>query len=142
MEVAFGGGTIGELRRRQSDEVARHVGSPSVRILVDDGLELLARFRGAFLSGSEAGVPGLGRHSSGTNWLFEDSSGAAQFETRFFVLRIEVVPTAKSYQRHDGHNDARQDEFGLVLNRPVNSLFGRMQGGFAKAIFFQLMAGF
>src|ERR1017187_6400691 len=64
---------IAKLCRGQAHEIARHIGSAGVRILVDDALELLACRRAALLRRREAFISRLRGHACRTHWRFKSA---------------------------------------------------------------------
>src|SRR6266853_6951198 len=112
------------------------------RILVDDGLELLARRRGTLLRRREAVRTGLCRYPRRTHRRFPGADRGRKLGASLFVLRVDVVPAAKGDRAKNDNRNHSGNEFRLVFDAPVSGVSRRLECDLAEAVLFQLMPGF
>jgi len=142
LQFPFRSGVVADLGGSQAQQIGREVGGVGVRILVHKLLKLFVSGGGAFLCAGETRRVGLRRHIGWPNRRIKCANRLTEIEARFLVLLIQVVPPAEGEADNDKNHDGGGNQLILVLNGPVHRPFSDVDGSLAKAVLFQLMAGF
>src|SRR5208337_544437 len=142
LQAVLRGRVVAKLRRCQPHKITRHISRVRMWIVIGDRLELLARRGGTLLRRGEAVVSRLRWNARRTHRRFKSTDRRRKRSAGWFVLRVDVVPTAKRNRGDDDHRHYNDDEFSLVLLGPVGGVLRCLDRDLAEAVLFQLMPGF